>query len=158
MSYLQLSVLSTTKDIYTAEESRVFLFCKPNLCNHLSPKADIGYVTYANLPCVASYLRIGDSLQRFRTHLQVTGHWATCLRVAATLFGRRSVRISTGTSAILTVFSWFYSFLPGTYRDNTLIGHDHFFPNPFQIIIHLSSIYSTLYTIVKLMRTSLNNK
>jgi hypothetical protein len=58
MSYLQFLVLPMSKDIITAEESRVFLFCKANLCNHLSPKADIGYVTYANLVCVANYLRI----------------------------------------------------------------------------------------------------
>lgn len=58
MSYLQFLVLPASKDIFTAEESIIFLFCKANLCNHLSPKADIGYVTYANLLCVTSYLRI----------------------------------------------------------------------------------------------------
>jgi hypothetical protein len=44
------------------------------------------------------------------------------------------IRISGGTLAGGTKHTfWFYQSL------QTYIGHDHFFPNPFQLIIHQSS-------------------
>jgi hypothetical protein len=44
-------------------------------------------------------------------------------------------------------FSWFSWVPPGKYRHSTSIGHDRLLPNHFQVIIHLSSIRSTLYNV-----------
>jgi hypothetical protein len=44
--------------------------------------------------------------------------------------------------------SWFSSVPPGEYQDSTLeLGHDRFLQNPFQFIIHLLPIHSTLYSL-----------
>jgi hypothetical protein len=47
----------------TAQEGSLFLFCRPNSPNHLPPAVGTSYATYANLSCVAIYLRIKNSLQ-----------------------------------------------------------------------------------------------
>jgi hypothetical protein len=45
-------------------------------------------------------------------------------------------------------FSWLSSVPPGEFKDSTLVlGHDRFFPNPFQFIIRLSLLHLTLYSI-----------
>jgi hypothetical protein len=45
-------------------------------------------------------------------------------------------------------FSWFSSVLTGKLWDSTLkLGHDPFLPHPFQFIIHLSPLHSTLYNL-----------
>jgi hypothetical protein len=42
-------------------------------------------------------------------------------------------------------FSWLFSVPPGKFWDITLkLGHDRFLPTPFQLIIHLSSLYTVL--------------
>jgi hypothetical protein len=45
-------------------------------------------------------------------------------------------------------FSWISSVPPGKCQDSTLkLGHDHFFPNLFRFIIHLSSFHLMLYSL-----------
>jgi hypothetical protein len=61
------------------------------------------------------------------------------------LFGRCSVRISTGTLAIvIEVICDFPQYLQANSGVVPWLGHRHFLPNHFQLIIHLSFYHPTL--------------
>jgi hypothetical protein len=60
------------------------------------------------------------------------------------VFKRSGVQISARRPAILAVSCGFFSVPPGKFRYSTELGHDRFLPNPFQFIIHLSPLHSTL--------------
>jgi hypothetical protein len=53
-------------------------------------------------------------------------------------------------------FSWFSSVPPGKCWQCHNLGHDRFFPNPLQFIIHLSSLHSTLCNLLR--KASLNKR
>jgi hypothetical protein len=83
-----------------------------------------------------------------------------CLLLAATItrpnvvvkcFVHRKSRVQISAQRpanLAEVFSWISSVSPGTCQDSTLkLGHDRFFPHPFQFIAHLSPFHSTLYSL-----------